>query len=565
MSDIEKKKSPFALIHKGFHFLQRYGVRYTGGKVLQYIKNGGRVRNEEIQENLARVVYRLGEPVVILATKHTLYIAHLLEASLKRLSVPVQIITEEPVKYTKKLHIVICPQMFRHMPSRYIAFQMEQTVSSRWLTKKYIGRLRNSYAVFDYSLVNIQYFKEKTDLPSMFYYLPVDYIAAEHQSQEEPVYDVLFYGDINNERRRAMLDELSQSFRVKVVSEVFGEQLYEQLRKAKVVVNLHYYENAMLETTRIYEVLSLGSSVVVSESSSDPREEERLKGIVDFVDVGDVEQLRTRIAYWLEDENRRREYVEKTTQLLNERASAFDYYFYRFLLANGWLSFEQFYDLAGAFVHFNGERVCLSLPEETARREEFDRDNHYGFEVFPGLRHIRGWTGCGLSYKFIMKKAKEQGLEKLLVCEDDVFFPTDFEERFSCCLDYLKEHPDWDIFQGLMADVGNVTVSHVDREKGQSFVHIDHMVSAVFNLYKECVYDCMISWDETNNDVQTNTIDRSLEAKVLKIVATTPFLVGHKEELDSTIWGFNNSQYSDMIAQSSEKLERLAEAFWKNE
>lgn len=162
-----------------------------------------------------------------------------------------------------------------------------------------------------------------------------------------------------------------------------------------------------------------------------------------------------------------------------------------------------------------------------------------------------------------MKKAKEQGLKQILVCEDDVFFPLDFEKRFSCCLEYLKEHPDWDIFQGLMADVGNVTVSRVDREKGQSFVHIDHMVSTVFNLYKECVYDCMIAWDERNDNVQTNTIDRSLEAKDLKIVATTPFLVGHKEELDSTIWGFNNSQYSDMIAQSSEKLERLARAFVK--
>lgn len=229
------------------------------------------------------------------------------------------------------------------------------------------------------------------------------------------------------------------------------------------------------------------------------------------------------------------------------------------------MTFDHFYNLAGDFVQFKGDRVCLSLPETVERREEFDADNHYGFEVFPGLRHIRGWTGCGLSYKFIMKKAQEQGLEQILVCEDDVFFPEDFEERFTACQKYLSKCENWDIFQGLMADVGNVSVSRVDREGDQAFVHVDHMISTVFNLYKRQAYECLTTWDESNKDVHANTIDRSLEAKNLNIVAAAPFLVGHKEELDSAIWGFNNSQYSDMIAKSSEKLEQLAREFEKGE
>ena len=89
------------------------------------------------------------------------------------------------------------------------------------------------------------------------------------------------------------------------------------------------------------------------------------------------------------------------------------------------------------------------------------------------------------------------------------------------------------------------------------------MISMVFNLYDEKVYPYFAGWDESNRNVHTNTIDRALEAEDLRIIATAPFLVGHKEELDSTVWGFNNSQYSAMISKSSEKLERLAREFEK--
>ena len=39
----------------------------------------------------------------------------------------------------------------------------------------------------------------------------------------------------------------------------------------------------------------------------------------------------------------------------------------------------------------------------------------------------------------------------------------------------------------------------------------------------------IIMWDERNDDVNTNTIDRALESLELRAVCTNPFLVGHKE------------------------------------
>lgn len=512
-------------------------------------------------DNVDNVFYRVGDPMTILATKHTVYIAKLLEHCLLKLGIMVNICTEEPEKYGDEVHIIICPQMFKHFPSRYIAFQMEQTVSSRWLSDEYFNILMNAYAVFDYSLVNIDYFKKNTEFGKMFYYLPVDFLPEAQRTSQEFEYDVVFYGDPNNERRRLMLDKLSNCFNVKIISEVFGEELYKELSKAKIIINIHYYENALLETTRIYEALSLGTSIIISERSNDPKEEERLNSIVEFVPIDDIEAMAKSISYWLEHDEERIQKLNYNNNLLNERANAFEYYFYRFMLANDWMSFDDFYQIAGRYIQFSGNRVCLSLPEDVERRTAFDSDNHYGFEVFPGLRHKRGWTGCGLSYKFIMKKAKEQQLHKILVCEDDVFFPDDFESRFDQCLKYLKENDNWDIFQGLMANVSDVEIKKLERSSDQIFAYLSRMMSMVFNLYDENVYPYIIAWDYTNDDVENNTIDRALEARNLNIVATVPFLVGHKEDLTSSIWNFKNSQYNDLIMESSKKLSDMVAAF----
>ncbi len=521
------------------------------------------VDGQSVAQEAAAVFYSVGDPVTVLCTRHTLFVARLAAHALEKLGIHASILTEEPETYSEDVHIVICPQMFQRMPARYLAFQMEQTVSSRWLTHEYYDRLDHAYAVFDYSLVNVAHFRNTASFGKNIYYLPIDYLPSLKRADDRYEYDVLFYGDVSSPRRQRILAELQKRFSVKVVSEVFGEELYQLLGRARVVVNIHYYENAMLETTRLYELLSLGRSMVVSERSSDPEEEKRLEGIVDFVAVDDTNAMTNRIGYWLSHEAERAEAVEKNNRTLAQRANAFDFFFYRFMLAQDWMSFDRFYDLAGDFVTFSDNRICLSLPETGERRQAFDRDNRYGFEVIPGLRHKRSWTGCGLSYKYIMKRAKDQGLEQILVCEDDVQFPDNFETRWENCLKYLSEHQDFDIFQGFMADVGKVTLRRVDRMYGETFIRLDHMISMVFNYYRSSVYDDLIHWDETDPDMEHNTIDRALEAMELNIVTTVPFLVGHKEDLDSAIWDCSNSNYRDLIEKSKMALMDLISKYYE--
>ena len=321
---------------------------------LKWIRWGGKIPGSPARPLMEkRPFYCPGDPLTILCTQHTWFIGQLIQNSLNRAGIAADLLTDEPKEYSDNVYIVVCPYYYQRLPSRYISFQMEQTISSRWLNKQYLTRLKNSFAVFDYSLVNIEYFQKTTDFSDMFYYLPVDYLPGIRRETDSYEYDVVFYGDIDNDRRQAVLKKLSQRFHVKIFAGVFGKELYAELSRAKIVVNIHYFENALLETTRLYETLSLGRSVIVSERSTDAEEDERMEKFVDFVPINEFDSMADRISYWLTHEEERKAVVERNNDLLAHRPSAFDYYFLRFLLANDWLSFDDFYRLTGDYVHFD--------------------------------------------------------------------------------------------------------------------------------------------------------------------------------------------------------------------
>lgn len=524
-----------------------------------------RIRAFESKSEEDGLAFALVSEVEILCSRHTIFVAKLLRRSLKEVGIAAMIRTETPRRFREKLYFVVCPQMFERLPNHYVAFQMEQTVSSRWLTPEYRKRLDDAIAYFDYSLVNMEYWEQHGVPLLKRYYLPIDYLPGMNTPPGGYEYDVIFYGDPNVERRKAILSSLQQDFKVKILSEVYGDELYRELAKARIVVNIHYYENAMLETTRVYEVLSLGRSIVISETGCDKAEEERLKGIVDFVPLNDISALKDRVRYWLEDDARRTEVVSRNTRMLESRKNAFEFYFNRFLLAWDFIDFEKFCSLSGDYVDLVGDKFCISLPEIVARTKEFDRENRYGFSKVIGLRHRRGWTGCGLSYKFIMRKASELGMPRITVCEDDVGFHADYEQRLMSVEEYLKTAEHWDVFQGMMADIGEASVKNVERCGGETFVRLDHMISTVYNIYHKTIFERFAQWNHENDDHETNTIDRVLQRNNLDVITTSPFLVDHKEDLPSSLWDGNNGDlYGGLISRSMEKLDSLIAEFPKS-
>ena len=510
----------------------------------------------------------------ILATPHTWFVAHAIQAALARAGMAAQIVQEEGQgDYPLDLYFVVCPQMFKRLPpgEKRIAFQMEQSVSSRWFTPEYLSVLENSLAVLDYARTNLANLAGYGIKYPHVFYAPIGGIAdyatwgGAQAVQADEECDVLFYGDVNVPRRRRLLDAIGRRFKLRVVGNAFGADMHRALAGAKVVVNLHYYEGALLETTRIYECLSLGKAVV-SEVAVDQAEHAALQSVVRFVPLDDEPALLAALEEALAEQNSehgRASYAARCREVVAATQARFDFMLYRLLLARRLMDYPTFVRLTQAAQQL-APRISLSLPETTERREAFESVCPNDVVIFDGLRFTPGWVGAAMSYKYLAQMALRQGLPQLEIMEDDVEFAPDYLVRREQVQAYLAErHGQWDAFVGVMALVHPETrVLNVDRRDGQTYVTIDRMISMVGNIYAPMALQRIAQWDESNQDAQTNTIDRFLQMQGnMRVVIALPFLLGHREDVDSSLWGFSNERYAQMIDQAQTELEQKVAEF----
>ncbi|WP_414462577.1 methyltransferase type 11 [Hyphomicrobium sp. DY-1] len=505
-------------------------------------------------------IYRVG----IITTRHTQFVGHLLSKHLSSLNFRTFQMPEYSGEDDCDLYFVVCPQMFEHLPppSKTIAFQMEQSVSSRWFTAKYIDILRSCLAVAEYSMVNISALdKFGISHPQLFYIPlgPIDNYSSflgEEGFDIAKKYDVLFYGDDKVDRRRKILDALAKEFRIHILNDTFGKDLRDAVRASKVVVNIHYYEGALLESTRIFEALSLGCQVV-SEVGFDQEDYPELNERVRFVEPGDVEALIVNIREALRGFSHAD--VSSRNNAISAEETNFRFHLTRLLLAMRIISYDVFWDANEAY-RLPSARLALSLPETFRRRAEFRRTHPDDF-AFDGLRAVPAWVGCALSYKFLAAKALQQNFKMLTVFEDDAVFRNQREGDLECIMRHLEE-VDWDFFCGLIADLHQDTkVVQVTSIDGLTLVTLDRMVSMVYNIYSKRALQILSKWDPSNGDVSINTIDRFIERQQsLRVVTVVPFIVDHRDDSVSTLWSFSNAQYRTLIDKSEALLrEKIAD------
>jgi hypothetical protein len=492
----------------------------------------------------------------VMSTQHTLFVAHLVAERLRGHGWSVEIMTETPRSFHNDCYVVICPQMFKKLPpgKKRIAFQMEQSVSSRWFTDDYLKTLKSSLAVLDYALVNLDFMAGKGIAYPHVHYLPVG--ASKNYGDSsyalDKTCDILFYGDSQSSpRRREMLNALKQEgFNVRIVNEIFGQAVLEIIKQARLVINLHYYENALLEMPRIQECLSLGVPVV-SESAQDQEDYPELVGVVHFFEQGSIPSMLNAVKAVLKNPVP----AERIAESVAQGAQRFAFMFDRFLVAMGFLPVEHVSRMSLPLLNFD-DRVAISLPETIVRRRTFEGEHPADYVVFDGIRRRPGWIGCGLSYSALAHHALKQGKSCLHIMEDDVLLPPDFEVKMTVVNEYLNlRQGKWDVFAGIIASLHtDIEILSVEIFKDITFVTINKMTSMVFNIYSEKALHLLASWDPKNQDIDANTIDRYIESQAdLRVVVMLPFFVGHREEVQSSLWGFQNTQYNDMI-ESSEKL-----------
>jgi hypothetical protein len=98
---------------------------------------------------------------------------------------------------------------------------------------------------------------------------------------------VLFYGSLNDRQQAIVLGLRSRGVKAEAAFGVYGSQRDRLIARAKVVLNLHYYESKVFEAVRVSYLLANWRFVVCERGCDAAEEAEFTQGIV-FADYGDL-------------------------------------------------------------------------------------------------------------------------------------------------------------------------------------------------------------------------------------------------------------------------------------
>ncbi|BDG07075.1 glycosyltransferase [Anaeromyxobacter paludicola] len=161
-----------------------------------------------------------------------------------------------------------------------VLYNLEQVDrASTWLSPALLDLFRR-HTVWDYSEKNADELA-RMGLPRPRV-VPVGFAPAlvRIPAREEDI-DVLFYGSVN-ERRKRVLDALAAAgARVQALFGVYGPERDAFIARSKLVVNPHYFEAKVFEVVRVSYLLANGRCVV-SERGADPVEERAFEDAVAF-------------------------------------------------------------------------------------------------------------------------------------------------------------------------------------------------------------------------------------------------------------------------------------------
>jgi hypothetical protein len=182
-------------------------------------------------------------------------------------------------------HIVLGANLLPYYPlplaSDAIIYNLEQIHDgSEWIRPELINIFRR-YSVWDYSEKNFAALQALGILVKKI--VPIGYTKelSRIQLSSERDIDVLFVGSIN-QRRQNILEKLSQKgLRVTVAFGLFGKERDKLIGRAKLLINIHYYESKVLEMVRISYLLA-NRCTVLSEYSSNSNEDIALSEGVAF-------------------------------------------------------------------------------------------------------------------------------------------------------------------------------------------------------------------------------------------------------------------------------------------
>lgn len=196
-----------------------------------------------------------------------------------------------------------------------ILYNLEQVdAASNWLRPELMEIFRR-HVLWDYSSRNAAAFDVLGVKVARI--VPVGYVKelTRLQLASDPDIDVLFFGSMNS-RRQKIIDEMrAAGLRVEVVFGVYGTQRDALITRAKLLLNVHFYEAKVLEIVRLSYLLA-NRCAVLSERGSDPMEDAM---IADGVAFADYHHLTQRARELIDDPAERKRLAQRGFELISAR------------------------------------------------------------------------------------------------------------------------------------------------------------------------------------------------------------------------------------------------------
>ena len=156
-----------------------------------------------------------------------------------------------------RANVVVCghliPEELLKIDQKLVIFNSEQLPEdSVWTSPHYRNLLDKNY-VWDYSPANLLKMKHgNTQLIDFYYCSQLSRLSIKKPAK----YDLVFYGSIN-ERRKKILDEIVKSgLRVKVIFGAYGGERDALISESRAVLNLHYYDSQIFQQIRAFYPLT---------------------------------------------------------------------------------------------------------------------------------------------------------------------------------------------------------------------------------------------------------------------------------------------------------------------
>ncbi len=183
------------------------------------------------------------------------------------------------------------------LPASAIVYNLEQIGPDTARDNPGYLELLRQRRVWDYSERNLEAYAAlgaKMDAAL----LPVGYVPelARIQPAPEQDIDVLFYGSLNDRRRKVLEEITGAGLNTQAAFGIYGQARDELIARAKLVLNLHFYPARLFEIVRVSYLLA-NRKAVVSESSELAASETDLADALRFAPPEDLPDLCVELAY----------------------------------------------------------------------------------------------------------------------------------------------------------------------------------------------------------------------------------------------------------------------------